>query len=164
VTDHLSLDLQLCFPLYAATRAVTQAYADLLGGTGLTYPQYLTMLAVWESDEPLTVGELGARQRLDSGTLTPLLKRLESAGHVARRRDPADERRVLVEATKEGRALRRQVVDVPARLLQATGLTESDARDLRRVLGRLLESLDAGQTASTSAPARASSTTRKSAG
>src|ERR687895_884283 len=82
VADHpqLALDAQLCFPLYAATRAVTRTYADLLGDLGLTYPQYLTLLALWETDEPVTVGDLGTRLRLDSGTLTPLLKRLETEG------------------------------------------------------------------------------------
>jgi DNA-binding MarR family transcriptional regulator len=144
VTDHpqLALDSQLCFPLYAATRAVTHAYADLLAEVGLTYPQYLTMLALWEAEEPPTVGELGQRLRLDSGTLTPLLKRLESAGHLVRRRDPADERRVLVELTSRGRDLRDHVTDVPERLLDATGLTHRDARELRRVLGTLLGNLD----------------------
>jgi len=145
VTDHpqLALDSQLCFPLYAATRAVTHAYAGLLAEVGLTYPQYLTMLALWEAEDPPTVGELGQRLRLDSGTLTPLLKRLESAGHLVRRRDPADERRVLVELTSQGRDLRDQVTDVPERLLDATGLTHRDARELRRVLGTLLGNLDA---------------------
>jgi DNA-binding MarR family transcriptional regulator len=143
VTDHLALDSQLCFPLYAATRAVTHAYADLLAEVGLTYPQYLTMLALWETEEPLTVGELGQRLRLDSGTLTPLLKRLEAAGHVVRRRDAADERRVLVELTSQGRGLREHVTDVPARLLAATGLSQRDARELRRVLSKLLGTLDA---------------------
>ena len=130
--------------MYAATRAVTQAYADLLADTGLTYPQYLTMLAVWESDEPLTVGELGARLRLDSGTLTPLLKRLEAAGHVVRRRDPADERRVLVEPTEAGWRLRDRVADVPRELVATPGLAARDARELRRVLARVVERLDAG--------------------
>jgi DNA-binding MarR family transcriptional regulator len=144
VTDHpqLALDSQLCFPLYAATRAVTRTYADLLGQVGLTYPQYLTLLALWEADEPMTVGDLGARLRLDSGTLTPLLKRLAAAGFVVRRRDPEDERRVLVVLTPDGRAAQEQVIDVPARLLDATGLTQRDARELRRILGRLLTALD----------------------
>lgn len=143
--DHpqLALDAQLCFPLYAATRAVTHAYADLLADVGLTYPQYLTMLALWETAEPLTVGELGKRLRLDSGTLTPLLKRLEAAGLVVRRRDPDDERRVLLELTREGSDLRDRVTDVPMRLVEATGLTARDARELRRVLGKLLGALDA---------------------
>jgi MarR family transcriptional regulator, organic hydroperoxide resistance regulator len=146
VPDHpqLMLDAQICFPLYAATRAVTHAYAELLDEVGLTYPQYLTMLALWDAEEPPTVGELGKRLRLDSGTLTPLLKRLEAAGHLTRRRDPADERRVLLELTRQGRALRERVADVPARLLGATGLNRRDAEELRRVLGRLLDALDAG--------------------
>jgi MarR family transcriptional regulator, organic hydroperoxide resistance regulator len=144
VTDHpqLALDAQLCFPLYAATRAVTRSYADLLGDLGLTYPQYLTLLALWEAEQPMTVGDLGVRLRLDSGTLTPLLKRLEAAGFVIRKRDPEDERRVLVALTPDGRAAREQVTDVPARLIEATGLTHRDARELRRILGKLLATLN----------------------
>ena len=144
MADHpqLALDAQLCFPLYAATRAVTRTYADLLGDLGLTYPQYLTLLALWETDEPVTVGDLGTRLRLDSGTLTPLLKRLETAGFVVRRRDPEDERRVLIALTSDGRAARERVTGVPARLVEATGLTQRDARELRRILGRLLGALD----------------------
>jgi DNA-binding MarR family transcriptional regulator len=144
VTDHpqLALDVQLCFPLYAATRAVTRAYTDLLDEAGLTYPQYLTMLALWDAPEPLTVGELGKRLRLDSGTLTPLLKRLEAAGHVLRRRDTEDERRVLLEVTAQGRKLRDQVADVPIRLAEDMGLSLREAKELRRLLRSLLENLD----------------------
>ncbi|HEY9252150.1 MAG TPA: MarR family transcriptional regulator, partial [Nocardioides sp.] len=112
----LSLDLQLCFPLYAATRAVTKRYATLLKDTGLTYPQYLVMLVLWESEEPLSVTALGQRLRLDSGTLTPLLKRLETAGLVRRDRDPSDERRVLVSLSEDGQALEEQVSGVPQEL------------------------------------------------
>ncbi len=140
---HLDLDAQICFPLYAATRAVTRAYAQLLDEVGLTYPQYLTMLALWGSDEPLTVGELGARLRLDSGTLTPLLKRLEAAGHVARRRDSGDERRVMVEVTEEGWELRDQVAHVPGELLKLLSMNAKDGKELRRLLKDLLENLDA---------------------
>lgn len=148
MTDHpqLSLDVQLCFPLYAATRAVTQKYADLLADVGLTYPQYLALLVLWEADEPLTVGALGQRLRLDSGTLTPLLKRLEAAGHVVRRRDPDDERRVLLDLTLEGRELQEQVTDVPRQLARATGLTAQDGEQLRSLLGRLLTGLDEART------------------
>lgn len=144
MTGHpqLQLDAQLCFPLYAATRAVTSAYADLLAGTGLTYPQYLTLLALWDADEPLTVGGLGKRLRLDSGTLTPLLKRLEAAGHVVRRRDAGDERRVLVEVTPAGWELRERVTDVPGRLAAATGMSAADGEELRRLLGTLIRNLD----------------------
>ncbi len=144
MTDHpqLALDAQLCFPLYAATRAVTQRYADLLAEVGLTYPQYLSLLALWDAPEPLTVGELGKRLRLDSGTLTPLLKRLEAAGHVVRRRDPDDERRVLVEVTAEGWELRERVSEVPESLVSATGMSRRDSQDLQRLLGKLMEGLD----------------------
>src|ERR1700722_14578592 len=123
----LELDAQLCLPLYAASRAVTRRYGDLLAAAGLTYPQYLTLLALW-GGAPLTVGDIGARLHLDSGTLTPLLKRLEQAGLVVRRRDSADERRVLIEPTAAGWALREQVTEVPRELGESLGLSEDDAR------------------------------------
>ena len=141
--SQLDLDVQICFPLYAATRAVTRTYAQLLDEFGLTYPQYLTMLALWGAEEPITVGELGARLRLDSGTLTPLLKRLEAAGHVVRRRDPADERRVLLEVSDEGWELRDRVAHVPGALVQRLSMSASDGVELRRLLTSLLENLDA---------------------
>jgi MarR family transcriptional regulator, organic hydroperoxide resistance regulator len=139
----LTLSSQLCLPLYAAACGVTRRYAELLTEVGLTYPQYATMLALWDAAAPLTVGEIGERLHLDSGTLTPVLKRLESAGHVARHRDDADERRVLVEVTPEGERLRAQVADVPERAWRGTGLQAEDAQQLRRLLDRLLNGLDA---------------------
>ena len=139
----LALSSQLCLPLYAAARGVTRRYTALLAALGLTYPQYLTMLALWDAGEPLTVGDIGERLRLDSGTLTPVLRRLESAGHVARRRDHDDERRVLVEVTPQGARLRDQVADVPERAWAGTGLQADDARQLRRLLDQLLDGLDA---------------------
>ena len=139
----LDLDAQLCFPLYAASRAVTRAYGPLLQDFGLTYPQYLTLLALWDDGEPMTVGELGARLRLDSGTLTPVLKRLEQAGLVTRRRDSADERRVLVAVTDAGWDLQDRVADVPARLVGSLGLNPTDSRQLRTLLNGLLDRLDA---------------------
>ncbi len=138
----LELDNQLCFPLYAASRAMTRAYLPLLEPFDLTYPQYLTMLAVWSGPEAQTVGELGARLRLDSGTLTPLLKRLEARGLVERHRDPDDERRVLVSATAEGSALQDELTDVPLSLATRTGLTLEDGIEFRRLLDALLTSLD----------------------
>ncbi|WP_307816538.1 MarR family winged helix-turn-helix transcriptional regulator [Nocardioides limicola] len=138
----LDLDAQLCFPLYAATRAVTRAYGPLLREFGLTYPQYLTLLALWGDDEPMTVGDLGGRLRLDSGTLTPVIKRLEQAGLVTRQRDTLDERRVLVTVTAAGRDLQDQVAHIPARLVEAFGLDEDESRQLHRLLGRLLDRLD----------------------
>lgn len=145
----LDLDAQLCFPLYAASRAVTRAYGPLLRDFGLTYPQYLTLLALWDDGEPLTVGELGSRLRLDSGTLTPVLKRLEQAGFVSRRRDSDDERRVLVAVTAAGRDLQDQVCDVPSRLAGSLGLDAAESGQLRRLLDSLLDRLDAEFPAST---------------
>lgn len=141
----LDLDRQVCFPLYAAGRAVTRRYAVLLAEVGLTYPQYLSMLALWEAEEPMSVGELGDRLRLDSGTLTPVLKRLEAAGHVVRRRDPGDERRVLLDVTDAGWALRSEVADVPERLLAGMDLPVAKVRQLRALLDELIEGLDSAQ-------------------
>src|SRR3984957_4052426 len=113
------LDRQLCFALYTASRAVARAYARLLEDASLTYPQYVTMLALWENpDQPRSVGELGERLHLDSGPLTPLLKRLASMGYVTRSRDTEDERRVLVTLTAEGLALRDRLAAVPASFLR----------------------------------------------
>lgn len=141
----LALDRQLCLPLYAASRAVTRRYTDLLGEVGLTYPQYLCLLALWEADGPLGVSELGMRLHLDSGTLTPLLKRMEAAGLVTRDRDRADERRVLVAVTDAGWALRARVADVPARLVEGLGMSEDDGRTLRMLLDRLISELEPGR-------------------
>ncbi len=136
----LDLDRQLCFPLYATTRAVTRKYGELLAEVGLTYPQYLVMLALW-SRSPQTVGELGDRLRLDSGTLTPLLKRLEAAGRVSRRRDAADERRVIVELSDAGWQLRELVAHVPDDMGQSLGLSDHDEDHLRRILATVLDHL-----------------------
>jgi DNA-binding MarR family transcriptional regulator len=141
----LELDRQLCFPLYAAARAVVRAYGPLLADVGLTYPQYLVMLAMWGSrGETVTVGEVGRRVQLDTGTLTPLLKRLEAAGHLQRRRDPNDERRVLLELTQQGWDLRDRVAHVPGDLLSTMQLDRSDIDVLRDVLGRLVDHLGPG--------------------
>lgn len=115
----LRLDNQLCFALYSTSLAMTKVYKPLLEALDLTYPQYLVMLVLWEQDG-LTVSDLGARLYLDSGTLTPLLKRLEAAGLLGRLRDASDERRVRVQLTATGRALRQRAADVPGCVLQAT--------------------------------------------
>ena len=143
----LDLDRQLCFPLYAAARSVSRVYAELLADVGLTYPQYLTMLALWSAEGPLSVGELGERLRLDSGTLTPLLKRLEAAGYLERRRDPGDERRVLATLTPAGESLRESVSDVPLRLSASLGLAAGDAAELRDLLARLMANLESREVA-----------------
>lgn len=143
----LELDRQLCFPLYAAARAVVRAYAPLLADVGLTYPQYLVMLALWDAGgDAMAVGDVGRRVQLDTGTLTPLLKRLEAAGHLRRRRDPADERRVLIELTPQGWALRDRVAHVPGELVRTMQLDRSDLDMLRDVLIRLVEHLEPGDT------------------
>ena len=144
----LGLDAQLCFPLYAASRALTKAYQPLLEPFDLTYPQYLTMLAVWSAPSEQTVGELGKRLRLDSGTLTPLLKRLEYRGLIERHRDPSDERRVLVSATDAGEALQDDVAHVPTALAERIGMSPDDGATLRRLLDQLLTTDDIADRAS----------------
>jgi len=138
----LLLDNQLCFALYATSRAVTQAYAPLLAPLGVTYPQYLVLLVLWEADgAPVTVGSLGGRLFLDSGTLTPLLKRLEAANLVTRTRSAEDERVVHVGLTASGRKLRKKAEGIPAAMSCALGLNGDQIaalRDpLRKVLARL---------------------------
>lgn len=140
------LDQQLCFALYSASGLMTRLYRPLLDPLGLTYPQYLAMLALWER-APSTVGELGEALGLDSATLTPLLKRLEAGGLVTRRRDPADERRVLVEPTAKGQALREQAKSVPAAMLCNLPLDTDELKSLHRTLTRFVSGLrkaDAG--------------------
>jgi MarR family transcriptional regulator, organic hydroperoxide resistance regulator len=141
----LELDRQLCFALYTASRAVVRAYAPLLDDAGLTYPQYVTLLVLWEDpDRPRSIGGLGERLHLDSGTLTPLLKRLAAMGYVTRSRDAEDERRVLVTLTDEGLALRDRVAAVPESLLACLGMDVAGAGALRDQLTALAASLEAG--------------------
>jgi len=116
----LQLDHQLCFALYSASLAMTKLYKPLLEPLGLTYPQYLVMLALWQ-DDGLSVSELGERLQLDSGTLTPLLKRLEAAGSIQRLRDTEDERRVRLQLTAAGRALKSRARAVPEAVACASG-------------------------------------------
>ena len=140
--DALRLDNQLCFALYSASLAMTKAYKPLLDALNLTYPQYLVMLVLWERGG-LSVSELGERLYLDSGTLTPLLKRMEAAGLVLRTRSPADERRVLVSPTPDGRRLRTRAAKVPECMLKSTGCTIDELIALTRKIGQLRERLTA---------------------
>ncbi|MFF8658059.1 MarR family winged helix-turn-helix transcriptional regulator [Streptomyces huasconensis] len=139
--DFLRLDRQVCFSLHAAARAFNGVYRTALKDLGLTYPQYLVMLVLWEDGE-LPVKKIGERLRLDSGTLSPLLKRLEAAGHVERRRSAEDERSVSVRATAQGAALREKALAVPRTIAAATGLSLPEVRDLRTRLDRLTAALD----------------------
>ena len=140
-SDALDLDRQICFPLYAATRAVTRRYTEVLADVGLTYPQYLVMLALW-TDGPLSVGDLGRRLRLDSGTLTPLLKRLEASGRVERHRDPHDERRVVVSPAPDAEQLRRDVAQAPREVARSIGLGAEEFAQLQHLLSDLIDNLD----------------------
>ena len=136
----LDLDEQISFGLYAASRAVTTCYRPLLERLGLTYPQYLVMLVLWES-EPVTVGRLGTRLHLDSGTLSPLLKRLEAVGLVARWRRREDERSVEIYLTDRGRELRLQAQDIPQTISEATGLDREEREQLLATLAKLTQSV-----------------------
>ncbi|MGW7357938.1 MarR family winged helix-turn-helix transcriptional regulator [Streptomyces sp. NPDC054802] len=136
----MTLDDQLCFALYSASRAVTAAYRPVLAALDLTYPQYLVMLAVWERG-PVPMKELGGVLGLDYGTLSPLLKRLESAGLLRRERQPDDERVVTVDATERGRALRERAEEVPGSMGRAYGLTAEEAAQLRDQLRALTDRL-----------------------
>lgn len=137
----LSLDNQLCFPLYAASRELTRCYKPFLDPLGLTYPQYVTMMVLWEHDG-LKVGELGTRLHLDSATLTPLLKRLESRGYVTRQRSTIDERAVIVSLTEEGRALREQALSVPGCVARRISMTSEEAIELKALLEKLIVALE----------------------
>jgi DNA-binding MarR family transcriptional regulator len=151
--DYLRLDVQLCFALYTATNQVTRLYRPLLEPLGITYSQYLAMIALWE-DAPQSVGELGRRLNLDSGTLTPLFKRLEKLGLVTRTRDPGDERRVLVDLTVAGQALRTRAAHIPMTVLGQLPLSVDEVIALRGTLDRLSAGLmSAGQDADPAATA-----------
>ena len=134
--EALRLDRQLCFALYGAANRVTRLYRPMLDALGLTYPQYLAMLVLWEAS-PRTVGALGEALDLESSTLTPLLKRLEAQGLVARTRDPEDERRVIVALTEAGAALRDQAKAVPEQLFCKLNLQLDELGDLRERLKAL---------------------------
>jgi DNA-binding MarR family transcriptional regulator len=140
--DWLRLDSQICFSLHAASRAFNGVYRVILKDLGLTYPQYLVMLVLWERGEQ-PVKKLGEHLRLDSGTLSPLLKRLEAAGLVRRERSARDERSVEVRLTGEGEALRERALAVPRRIVEATGFDLAEIRELRERLDRLTGALDA---------------------
>ncbi|MFF0989919.1 MarR family winged helix-turn-helix transcriptional regulator [Kocuria nitroreducens] len=144
----LRLDAQLCFALYAASRATTAAYREPLAELGLTYPQYLALLALWEEDGR-TVSALGSRLRLDSGTLSPLLKRMEAGGLLERRRGHDDERRVTVHLTPAGHRLRERAPAVQRRVLEVSGLTAAEMETLRTLARRIGAPADEDTTDST---------------
>jgi MarR family transcriptional regulator, organic hydroperoxide resistance regulator len=136
-TDPLALERQVCFALAVASRSVIALYRPVLEPMGLTPPQYLVMLALWERD-PRSLRELSDVLQLDPGTLSPLVKRLESAGLVTRRRQSADERVLAVALTERGRRLRTQALKVPERIIRRLGLPVSDLEHLHAVLTRVI--------------------------
>lgn len=138
------LNRQVCFALYSASKAATAVYRPMLDELGLTYPQYLVMLVLWE-EQPRSVRELGEELGLDSGTLSPLLKRLESLGLVERRRSAEDERRVEVFLTDSGTALSAKSNAIPQQLADAAGLSAAELDQLRETLGRLTDALHAAR-------------------
>lgn len=136
--EHLKLDRQLCFPLYAAARKVTGAYTPYFEDLDLTYTQYIILLVLWEQDG-ITVSDLGHRLYLDSGTLTPLLKKMEGKNWLRRTRSREDERKVIITLTSEGRALRDQAVDIPQKLGACLPLSAEEAKTLYDLLYKILQ-------------------------
>ncbi len=140
--DPLVLDEQLCFAVYSTTHAFSRIYAPLLDRLGLTYPQYLVMLVLWQSDGP-SLKAIGKRLQLDSGTLTPLLKRLEAAGLVTRQRQASDERQVRIQLTEAGRLLRAGADPIPNAIGRASGRTSAELAALMHSLLDLRNHLNA---------------------
>ncbi len=138
MTDPLALDRQVCFALAAASRSVIGLYRPVLAPLGLTHPQYLVMLALWERS-PRTVSDIGTALFLEPATLSPLLKRLESAGLITRRRSASDERALAVELTDAGVELRRKALEVPAQIVERLGMPISQLESIRDDLTRLIE-------------------------
>ena len=135
--EAMKLKNQLCFPLYAAARNVTNLYTPLLKPLGLTYTQYLVFLVLWEKDG-ITVGELGEKLMLDNGTLSPLLKKLQQVGYVERRRSEKDERVVVISLTEQGRELQQQAKDIPQQVAGCVDLSPEKAKQLYILLYELL--------------------------
>lgn len=138
VADPLALEAQVCFALSVAARNVVAVYRPILEPLGLTHPQYLVMLALWQH-EPVSVRRLSDLLALDPGTLSPLLKRLEAAGLLRRERDPRDERSLAVRLTEEGRALRSQAEKVPGAVVERLRMDLDDLQDLQAALTRVIE-------------------------
>lgn len=135
--DVLKLDNQLCFPIYVASREIIQGYNQYFGELDITYPQYLVLMVLWEEDE-IMVNSIGKRLHLDSGTLTPLLKRMESKGLIARKRCTIDERSVKISLTDKGKQLREEAVKIPPQLAKEVSLTNEEIETLRRLIYKLI--------------------------
>ncbi len=139
--DLLKLDNMLSFPLYACSKEVIKQYKPYLDRLDLTYTQYITMLALWEH-QTLTVKDLGQYLYLDSGTLTPLLKKLESKGYITRKRSESDERNVIVRITKAGQQLQDEALSIPKHILASTTMDQEELKTLYHLLNKLLEKFE----------------------
>ncbi len=139
--DVLKLENQICFPLYAASREIIKQYHPFLLDLDITYTQYITLMVLWEVKK-ISVKDLGKKLFLDSGTLTPVLKNLEGRGYITRNRSQQDERVLIVEITETGMALREKAVEVPLKMASCSKLNEDDAKELYRLLYKLLDTLE----------------------
>lgn len=139
--DAIKIDNQLCFPLYACAKEIVRRYKPFLDEIDLTYTQYIAMMVLWEEKE-INVKELGKRLYLDSGTLTPLLKRLEQKNLISRQRDSRDERNLIVRLTTEGERLKEKAVEIPYKMAGCVKLDENDAAVLYRILHEMLQTFE----------------------
>ena len=139
--DCIRLENQLCFPLYACSKAVTKHYKPFLDKLDLTYTQYITMMVLWDKKEA-NVKDIGAALYLDSGTLTPVIKKLEAKGYIAKKRSKDDERSVIVEITDKGDALKDEAVKIPAMMGGCMQITEREAETLYRILYKILGNVE----------------------
>ena len=137
--DVLKIDNQLCFPLYACSKEIVRRYKPFLEEIDLTYTQYITMMVLWEKKE-INVKELGKQLFLDSGTLTPVLKRLEQKNLISRQRDSRDERNLIVRLTAAGEQLKEKAVEIPVKMAGCVSLSEQDAAELYQLLHKVLQS------------------------
>lgn len=137
----LKLENQLCFPLYACAKEVVKRYKPYLDELDLTYTQYITMMVMWEK-KTVNVKELGKNLFLDSGTLTPLLKKLEAKGYITRERSKDDERNLLVSITEKGDSLKDDAIEVPYKMFRCVQLTKEEGQELFRLLHKLLDTVD----------------------
>jgi DNA-binding MarR family transcriptional regulator len=136
--DALKLKSQVCFPIYALSREIINTYRPFLDGLGITYPQYLVLLVLWEKG-PQTVNQIGLRLNLDSGTLTPLLKRLQAKGLISRKRKSCDERLVEISLTPDGQDLQTEAAMVPPKVMEAMNITAGELQELKEVVTKILD-------------------------
>lgn len=138
MNEQLNIENQLCFRLYKLNKSITKLYAPLLKDAGLTYPQYLVMLVLWQEEQTKTIKDIGIILELDTGTLSPLLKRMEKLGFIKRIRSLEDERSVSIELTAHGKEIKTKAKFIPAKLLMLTGLTKEELLALQKDLDNLL--------------------------